>query len=67
MLENRAITKRVLPELFADEHILPIDDYSAQLFGMLASLSPRRAKQPEIVLLTPGIYNAGYFEHACLA
>lgn len=67
MLENRAITKRVLPELFADEHILPIDDYPSQLFAMLASLSPRRVKQPEIVLLTPGIYNSAYFEHAYLA
>ncbi len=67
MLENRAITKRVLPELFENEHILPIDDYATRLFATLAALSPRRIKRPEIVVLTPGIYNSAYFEHSYLA
>jgi len=67
MLENRAITKRVLPELFELERILPVDDYCSRLFDTLTSLSPRRVKSPEIVLLTPGIYNSAYFEHAYLA
>ncbi len=67
MLENRAITKRVLPELFENEHILPIDDYASRLFATLAALSPRRIKRPEIVVLTPGIYNSAYFEHSYLA
>ncbi len=67
MLENREITKRVLPELFENDVILPIGDYPAQLFNMLASLSPRKIRQPQIVVLTPGIYNSAYFEHAYLA
>ncbi len=67
MLENRAITKRVLPEVFGREKILPVDDYPSRLFDTLAALSPRRVKQPEIVVLTPGIYNSAYFEHAFLA
>jgi uncharacterized circularly permuted ATP-grasp superfamily protein len=67
MLENRAITKRVLPELFEHEHILPVDDYASRLFATLASLSPRKIKRPEIVVLTPGIYNSAYFEHSYLA
>ncbi|WP_286239648.1 circularly permuted type 2 ATP-grasp protein [Neptuniibacter halophilus] len=67
MLENRAITKRVMPELFEKESILPIDDYPDQLFDMLASLSPRQNEEPEIVVLTPGIFNSAYFEHAFLA
>ncbi len=67
MLENREIIKRVMPELFEDGYILPIDDYPAKLFDTLASLSPRRIRQPEIVVLTPGIYNSAYFEHAFLA
>lgn len=67
MLENRAITKRVLPELFENDNIMPIDDYPAQLFDTLAALSPRKVKQPEIVVLTPGIFNSAYFEHAFLA
>ncbi|MCP8690291.1 circularly permuted type 2 ATP-grasp protein [Marinobacterium sedimentorum] len=67
MLENRAITKRVLPELFENDNIMPIDDYPAKLFDTLAALSPRQVKQPEIVVLTPGIFNSAYFEHAFLA
>lgn len=67
MLENRAITKRVLPEMFEKENILPLDDYCSQLFDMLASLSPRKVEEPEIVVLTPGIFNSAYFEHAFLA
>lgn len=67
MLENRAITKRVLPELFENDDILPIDSYTAQLFETLASLSPRKIARPEIVVLTPGIFNSAYFEHAFLA
>lgn len=67
MLENRAITKRVLPEIFEKENILPLDDYTHQLFEMLASLSPREIEEPEIVVLTPGIFNSAYFEHAFLA
>ena len=67
MLENREITKRVFPELFENYSILPIDDYPSQLFRMLSSLSPRRVKRPCVVVLTPGIYNSAYFEHAFLA
>lgn len=67
MLENRAITKRVLPELFENESILPVDSYTSQLFDTLAALSPRDIENPEIVVLTPGIYNSAYFEHAFLA
>lgn len=67
MLENRLVTKRVFPELFENYNILPVDDYPSQLFDMLASISPRPADYPEVVVLTPGIYNASYFEHAYLA
>ena len=67
MLENREITKRVLPEFFENDRILPIDEYPAKLFDTLESLAPRKVKHPEIVVLTPGIYNSAYFEHAYLA
>ncbi len=67
MLENRSITKRVLPDLFDAEKILPIDDYTANLLEALAALSPRDISRPSIVVLTPGIYNSAYFEHAYLA
>jgi uncharacterized circularly permuted ATP-grasp superfamily protein len=67
MLENRAITKRVLPELFEKDNILPLDSYASALFETLAALSPRSKEHPEIVVLTPGIFNSAYFEHAFLA
>lgn len=66
MLENRNITKRVLPELFQLLSIRPVNDYPAHLYEMLASLRPD-INQPTIALLTPGIYNSAYFEHAFLA
>ncbi len=67
MLENRAVMKRVFPELFQSYSILPVDDYPSQLYDMLSSLSPRDIAQPEIVVLTPGVYNSAYFEHSYLA
>jgi len=67
MLENRKVTKRVLPEIFETYSIRSIGQYTSQLFDTLASISPRRSKSPEVVVLTPGIYNSAYFEHAYLA
>ncbi len=67
MLENRVITKRVFPEILQNIDILPIDDYPGRLHDMLASLAPEHIKKPQIVVLTPGIYNSAYFEHAYLA
>jgi len=67
MLENRQVMKKVFPELFENSRIQPVDEYASQLFEMLASLSPRLAEHPGIVVLTPGAYNSAYFEHAYLA
>lgn len=67
MLENRSIMKRVLPEVFEKVNIAPVGDYPARLFDTLNALSPRRVKKPVIVVLTPGIFNSAYFEHAFLA
>jgi uncharacterized circularly permuted ATP-grasp superfamily protein len=67
MLENRIVTKHVYPESFARQTIQPVVDYPSELFDMLVSLSPRPGDDPEVVVLTPGIYNAAYFEHAYLA
>ncbi len=67
MLENRQVMKRVFPELFEKSGIQPVDDYPSQLYDMLASLSPRPADYPSVVVLTPGMYNSAYFEHAYLA
>ncbi|MGB1110965.1 MAG: circularly permuted type 2 ATP-grasp protein, partial [Gammaproteobacteria bacterium] len=67
MLENRFVTKRVFPELFQEYSPEPVDDYPSELYDTLAALSPRPGDQPEIVVLTPGIFNSAYFEHSYLA
>jgi len=67
MLENRQVIKRVFPELFEETTILPVDDYPSQLFDMLCAIAPGGVKDPEVVVLTPGIYNSAYFEHSYLA
>lgn len=65
MLENREILKRTFPELFEKLHVRPVYNYSHELRDMLESLTP--SKPATIVVLTPGIFNSAYFEHAYLA
>jgi uncharacterized circularly permuted ATP-grasp superfamily protein len=67
MLENRNISKRILPEMFENYNVLPMDDYPSHLLDTLSSISPRPKDFPEVVVLTPGIYNSAYFEHSFLA
>ena len=68
MLENREVMKQVLPEPFEGAGIRPLDHYPGQLLDALMSIAPETGGgQPEVVLLTPGIYNAAYFEHTYLA
>jgi uncharacterized circularly permuted ATP-grasp superfamily protein len=66
MLENRKTTKRVFPELFRLLNISPVDAYPERLAEMLSSLRPD-LDNPTIALLTPGVYNSAYYEHAFLA
>jgi uncharacterized circularly permuted ATP-grasp superfamily protein len=67
MIENRVITKKVFPELLQDLDVQPVDDYPAHLLEMLVSIAPKQCDAPKIAVLTPGIYNSAYFEHAFLA
>lgn len=67
MLENRAISKRILPDLFEKINIEPVDEYCSKLFDTLVELSPRSAAKTVVAVLTPGIFNSAYFEHAFLA
>ncbi len=66
LLENRMVAKHVFPELFRHYSIEPVDPYVGRLASLLASVSPSTG-DPTIVVLTPGIYNSAYFEHAFLA
>ena len=58
--------KKILPDLFNTYGVLPVDEYPSELYKMLSSLVDN-VKNPEIVLLTPGVYNSAYFEHSYLA
>jgi uncharacterized circularly permuted ATP-grasp superfamily protein len=67
MLEDRKMMMRLVPELFARQHIEPIEHYPDLLLDMLRSVAPHGVLNPTVVLLTPGQYNSAYFEHAFLA
>jgi uncharacterized circularly permuted ATP-grasp superfamily protein len=68
MLENREAMMRLVPELFGQLKIAPVDNYPDLLLQTLRSVAPRRASgEPTVVLLTPGQYNSAYYEHSFLA
>jgi uncharacterized circularly permuted ATP-grasp superfamily protein len=67
VVENRLAMTRTFPALFAEQHVNPVDDYPARLLAALRAAAPPRARDPEVVVLTPGVGNAAYFEHALLA
>ena len=67
MLENRKMMMRLVPELFAQQAISPVEHYPDLLLDMLRSVAPHGVHNPTIVLLTPGHFNSAYFEHAFLA
>jgi uncharacterized circularly permuted ATP-grasp superfamily protein len=68
MLENRNVIKRVFPSIFRNHKIRPVNEYPSALNAMLRSIAPEHVTgKPEIVVLTPGIYNSAYFEHSYLA
>ncbi|HEX8919037.1 MAG TPA: circularly permuted type 2 ATP-grasp protein, partial [Chloroflexota bacterium] len=67
MLVNRQVMKRVFAPLFASYDVCPIDHYSQALLATLRRLAPADLSDPTVVLLTPGVHNSAYFEHAFLA
>jgi uncharacterized circularly permuted ATP-grasp superfamily protein len=66
MLANREVTKRVFPGLFTRYNVKPIAHYGQALLATLRALTPAN-REPTIVVLTPGVGNSAYFEHAFLA
>jgi uncharacterized circularly permuted ATP-grasp superfamily protein len=67
VMENRRAMTQTLPGLFAEARVRPVDDYPAQLLAALRAAAPEGIADPCVVVLTPGVYNAAYFEHALLA
>jgi uncharacterized circularly permuted ATP-grasp superfamily protein len=67
VLECREVMKRVFRVLFEHYGVRPVDDYAGWLREALQYVSPRDVDNPNVVVLTPGIYNSAYFEHSFLA
>jgi uncharacterized circularly permuted ATP-grasp superfamily protein len=68
MLENRETMMAMFPELFMRVGVESVSNYPRRLARSLAASAPSRIKgKPNIAVLTPGIYNAAFFEHAFLA
>jgi len=67
MLTNRRVMKRIFPQLFQRYGVRPIEHYTQALLNTLRSLAPDGRAEPTIVLLSPGVFNSAYFEHAYLA
>ena len=67
MLENRKMMMRLFPELFSLHAVAPVAHYPDLLLETLRSVAPGGSNDPTVVVLTPGMYNSAYFEHAFLA
>jgi uncharacterized circularly permuted ATP-grasp superfamily protein len=67
VLENREVMKRIFPQVFEGLAIAPVENYPEKLLSTLMHSAPKGVTDPNIVVLTPGIYNSAYFEHSFLA
>ncbi len=67
MLENRSAMRRAFPNLFQSYGVRPVETYGDDLLKALLHLAPDHNDKPNVVLLTPGVFNSAYFEHCFLA
>ena len=67
VIENRGVAKRAFAELFERQRIRPVDGYTDELNRLLTSLAPDGVADPQLAVLTPGVFNSAYFEHSFLA
>ena len=67
MLSNRDAVKRAFPDLYRAARVRPVETYTDDLLAMLKSLASEYQPDPTVVVLTPGVFNSAYFEHAFLA
>ena len=68
MLENRETMLQMFPELFGRIKVRDVQDYPIALRRSLKACAPPGcAGKPTVAVLTPGIHNSAYFEHAFLA
>ncbi|HEY0206303.1 MAG TPA: circularly permuted type 2 ATP-grasp protein [Acetobacteraceae bacterium] len=67
VVENRHLMLRAFPDLVAGMKLRPVDDYGRRLRSAMDEIAPEGVSDPQVVLLSPGIYNSAYFEHVFLA
>jgi uncharacterized circularly permuted ATP-grasp superfamily protein len=67
VVENRHLMRRTFPDLMAGMRLRPVDDYGRRLREAMGDIAPEGVTDPQVVLLSPGIYNSAYFEHVFLA
>jgi uncharacterized circularly permuted ATP-grasp superfamily protein len=67
VMTNRRAIAATLPETFAEHRIRPVAGYPQRLLAALRAAAPAGVTEPNVVVLTPGVYNGAYFEHALLA
>jgi len=67
VVENRHLMLRTFPDLVAGMKLRPVDDYGRRLRNAMDEIAPEGIDDPQVVLLSPGIYNSAYFEHVFLA
>jgi uncharacterized circularly permuted ATP-grasp superfamily protein len=67
VIENRRAMTQTFASLFSDHRVHPVDSYPAHLFAALREAAPPNVSDPVIVVLSPGVHNAAYFEHVLLA
>ena len=67
VVENRHLMLRTFPDLVAGMNLRPVDDYGRRLRQAMDEIAPEGVGDPQVVLLSPGIYNSAYFEHVFLA
>jgi uncharacterized circularly permuted ATP-grasp superfamily protein len=67
VVENRHMTQRVLSDVMVGLQVRSVDDYGLHLHHALCEIAPQGVLDPQVVVLSPGIFNSAYFEHVFLA
>ncbi len=67
VIENRRAMTQTFSSLFSNHRVLPVDSYPGKLLAALVAAAPPKATNPTVVVLSPGVHNAAYFEHVLLA
>jgi len=67
VIENRHLMLQTFPDLTEGIGIRPVSEYGNRLHAALAEMAPAEVLDPQVVLMSPGVFNSAYFEHVFLA